>query len=182
MFLLGISASLASADEDKIALTPNSTDDFDADQAETIEQVYKTSAAEDVPEPIGMPKPINPKPHHHKQKDQLENGHGHRSPVYEVVSQPCYSYGCRGYGQETGYQPWQSRGNRFPYPQTGYEQRRRGPYPPPEYYPDGGYYGPREPDYGYGPRARPMYPQTQGRYGGGYGEYSQPSFGSRFLG
>ncbi|KAG8186491.1 hypothetical protein JTE90_004821 [Oedothorax gibbosus] len=174
-FLLGTSACLVLADED--TLTPSSADD--SDEAETIEQVYKTASSEEVPEPIGMPKP--PKPHHHKQK---ENVHSHRSPVYEVVSQPCYSYGCRGgYGQEAGYQPWPSRGNRFaPYPQAGYDPRRRGPYPPPEYYPDG-YYGPREPDYGYGPKSRPVYPHTQGRYGnGGYGDYSQPNLGGRFLG
>ncbi|GFU05612.1 uncharacterized protein NPIL_6761 [Nephila pilipes] len=176
--LLVLSANFVSADDENVMFTSNATSDVDQEQSEN-EEIFSAPAPENNPEPEGMPKPNKQKSHHHsKQRDHLENVQSHRKPVYEAVSQPCYSYSCKGFGQADGFQSWQSRGNRFvPYPQPSYETRRRGPFSNQDYYFDE-YYGPREPDFGYRQRGSGY---NQGRYGN-YGGYGQPNYGRRFLG
>ncbi|GFR31180.1 uncharacterized protein TNCT_153041 [Trichonephila clavata] len=178
IFLI-LSTAIVSADDENVMLTSNVTSDADQEQGENEEMIFSAPAPENTPEPVGMPKSSKQKSHHHsKQRDHLENVQSHRKPVYEAVSQPCYSYSCRGYGQVDGFQPWQSRGNRVvPYPQPFYETRQRGPYSSQDYYFDE-YYGSREPGFGYRPRG-PGY--NQGRFGS-YGGYGQPNYGRRFLG
>ncbi|GIY66574.1 uncharacterized protein CDAR_4351 [Caerostris darwini] len=176
--LLILSVSLVLAEDENSMLISNATRDADQDQAENEEMIFSSPVSEDITEPIGMPKPTKPKSHHHsKQKDHLENVQSHRKPVYAPVSQPCNSYSCRGgYGRpDRGYQPWQTRGNRFvPYPQS-FDESRRGPYQGQDNYYDD-YYAPREPEYGYRQRGGFNYPQ--GRYGnyGGYA-YGRGYFG-----
>ncbi|XP_015921431.1 uncharacterized protein [Parasteatoda tepidariorum] len=139
-------------------------------------------------EPIDMPKPSKKPSRHHSKNRNHEMLKPDRSAVYDVVNEPCFSPGCRGgYGPfdagQGGYR-WQSRGNRMvPYPNQFYDPRRRGMYPPSDYYQDGYYgYGPRDQDYGYGSRGSIGY---QGRYGSGFGGYTPQAggyYGNRILG
>ncbi|CAL1265138.1 unnamed protein product [Larinioides sclopetarius] len=182
-FFLLLLTNIVSADDDNVMPTSNATSDSDPEQSENEEIIFSSPISDDIPEPIGMPKPTKPKSHHHnKQKDHLENVQSHRKPVYEAVSQPCRSYSCRGF--DGNYPRWQPRGNRvvpYPQPQPPFnEGRRRGPYQSQDYYFDD-YYMPRDPEYGY--RQRGGYGYARGRYGGGdIGGYGQPGYGRRFLG
>lgn len=166
----------AISDEDQLATMNATNDDTNSELDDNEDQTFSSSSiAEKAPDTIGMPKSNNPKPHHHeKHRNSIDNVQSHtRSPVYEVVNQPCYSPGCGTYTPQNGFtgNRWQPGRNRYgPYPRP-LEQRRRGSYGYREIYPAPGYgqaYGPTYPDYGYGQRGMQFYPQDRYDRFGGY--------------
>jgi len=194
LLILLLVTNILGNEEDPQA-TLNSTDDnLESHFNDHDDQEFSSSAvSEKVPDSIGMPQTSEPKPRpHQKHKNPTDSIRSHnRSPVYEVINQPCYSPGCSGYGPQDGFMGsrWQPGRNRFgPYPKY-YEPRRRGGYR--EFLPSPGYgpnYGPAPyPDYGYGPGPGPRPMNPRDRFGG-YGRqvfeggYNRPPYDDYFLG